>query len=308
MHIRTAGWPAGGSLELARAIERRYRELGGEVHYRSRVDDILVEAGSMGDRGASPEQRRGKNRATGVRLADGSVHRADVVVSAADGYATIFHMLEGRYTDEQIRSYYAREPEPDGYAVHVSLGVARDLSHEPHTIVLLLDEPITAAGQTHERLTVEHFCFDPAMAPPNKSTVKVYLESAYDYWKDLYAERERYRAEKEQVASAVIEQLEHRFPGLREQIEMVDVATPVTTERFTGNRRGTQAWLPEKGAMRVLLKGMSRTLPGLEGFYMVGQWAGAMGGLPTVAAMGRNLVRLLCKRDGRPFATTVPGQ
>jgi hypothetical protein len=59
--------------------------------------------------------------------------------------------------------------------------------------------------------------------------------------------------------------------------------------------------------MRVLLKGMSRTLPGLGGFYMVGQWAGAMGGLPTVAAMGRNLARLLCKRDGRAFVTMVPG-
>ena len=324
MHIHTAGWPAGGSLEFARAIERRYRELGGEVHYRARVDEILVEAGSERGRGASPERgrwaspergrgasperSRGNNRATGVRLADGSVHHADVVVSAADGYATIFGMLGGRYTDKQIRSYYAQEPEPDGYAVHVSLGVARDLSHEPHTIILLLDEPITAAGQTLERLTVEHFSFDPAMAPPGKSTIKVYLESAHGYWKDLYAERERYKAEKERTASAVIDQLERRFPGLREQIEMVDVATPMTTERYTGNRRGTQAWLPKKGSMRVLLKGMSKTLPGLDGFYMVGQWTGAMGGLPTVAAAGRNLVRLLCKRDGRAFVTTVPGQ
>jgi len=297
MHIHTAGWPAGGSLEFARAIERRYRDLGGEVHYRSRVDEILVEASS--------EQGRGSDRATGVRLADGSTHHADVVVSAADGYATIFHMLGGRYTNEQIRSYYAQEPKPDGYAVHVSLGVARDLSQEPHTIVLLLDEPITVAGQTHERLTIEHFCFDPAMAPTGKSTVKVYLESAHGYWKDLYAERERYKAEKERVASVVIDQLEHRFPGLREQIEVVDVATPMTTERYTGNRRGTQAWWPEKGSMRVLLKGMSETLPGLEGFYMVGQWARAMGGLPTVAAAGRNLVRLLCKRDRRAFVTMV---
>jgi hypothetical protein len=38
---------------------------------------------------------------------------------------------------------------------------------------------------------------------------------------------------------------------------------------------------------------------------MVGQWAGAMDSLPTVATMGRNLVRLLCKRDGRAFVTMV---
>jgi len=69
MHNRDGGYPVGGSLEFARAIERRYLDLGGEIHYRSRVERILVE----------------NDRAVGVRLADGSEHRADVVISAADG-------------------------------------------------------------------------------------------------------------------------------------------------------------------------------------------------------------------------------
>jgi phytoene dehydrogenase-like protein len=33
LHMRNAGWPIGGSLEFARAIERRYLGLGGEVQY-----------------------------------------------------------------------------------------------------------------------------------------------------------------------------------------------------------------------------------------------------------------------------------
>ena len=65
MDQRTAGYPVGGSLEFARSIEGRYLALGGEVHYRSRVAKVLVE----------------NDRAVGVRLADGSEHRSDIVLS-----------------------------------------------------------------------------------------------------------------------------------------------------------------------------------------------------------------------------------
>jgi len=42
-HGRQAGYPIGGSLPLAQAIEKRFLDLGGNVEYRSRVAEILVE-------------------------------------------------------------------------------------------------------------------------------------------------------------------------------------------------------------------------------------------------------------------------
>ena len=45
MHKGDGTYPAGGSLEFARAIERRYLDLGGEIHYNSHVERNLVEAG-----------------------------------------------------------------------------------------------------------------------------------------------------------------------------------------------------------------------------------------------------------------------
>jgi len=38
----------------------------------------------------------------------------------------------------------------------------------------------------------------------------------------------------------------------------------------------------------------------LRNFYMVGQWAGVPG-VSSVAAMGRDVVREICRQDGRPF-------
>ena len=50
---------------------------------------------------------------------------------------------------------------------------------------------------------------------------------------------------------------------------------------------------------------MSQTLPGLQSFYMCGQWVEPGGGLPTSVMSGRRLVQALCKQDGRKFQTTV---
>jgi len=293
---RNFGWPAGGSLEFARSIAQRYMALGGEIQYRARVEKVLVET--------CPEQRRGNDRAVGVRLSDGAEYRADVVISNADGRATIFDMLEGRYTTDLIRTFFANPPKQQEMALHVSLGVAREFSAEPHMLVLWLPEPIEIAGQPCDRLDIEFFNFAPETAPAGKTAVQVVATTSYDYWKALSPED--YRAEKARVAETVIACLERRFPGLRAQVEVIDVATPLTTERFTGSHLGYQAWpVPGQKMLDALSgKGLSRTLPGLSNFYMVGQWAGGIG-LPNVAAMGRRAIAAICKQDGRRFVTTV---
>jgi phytoene dehydrogenase-like protein len=146
-HIGDYGWPAGGSIAVARAIEQRFVELGGQIRYHARVQSILVE----------------NDRAVGVRLTDGSEHRADVVVSNANGHATIFEMIGGRYTSPAIRSYYGAPEDRIEMGIHVSLGVARNLSQEPHAIVLPLEAPVIIAGEARHRIYVEPFGFDPSL-------------------------------------------------------------------------------------------------------------------------------------------------
>jgi phytoene dehydrogenase-like protein len=285
-HIGDFGWPAGGSIALAHAIERRFLELGGEIRYHARVQSILVE----------------NSGAVGVRLSDGSEEHA-IVVSNANGHATIFDMLGGRYTTPAIRAYYGAPEDRIEMGIHVSLGIARDLPAEPHAIVLPLDEPVLIADEIRHRLYVEPFSFDPGLAPAGKTALKVVMATSYAYWQDLQRTPERYRAEKKRIAETVIGLLDKRFPGLQQQAEVVDVATPMTTLRFTGNDHGFRA--PVTAMVRALFTGrrLSQSLPGLTNFYMVGQWAG-VAGVPMVAAMGRDVVRAICRADGRTFTTS----
>jgi phytoene dehydrogenase-like protein len=280
--------PVGGSLEFSRAIEQRYLNLGGVIHYGKKVDKILVE----------------NDKAVGVRLRDGTEHRADIVVSDAFGYTTIFGLLDGKYLDDKIRKQYAKPQENMVMGIHVSLGVNRDLSKEPRALVLFLENPVTIADREHCKLDLELFGYDPSFAPSGKSVIKVLINTNYSYWKHLYSNKEKYRAEKQKVADVVITLLEKRFPGIKGQIEVVDIATPMTTERFTGVGQGFESNWGFSDAVGMM-RGQPKTLPKLQNFYMVGFSVGGAG-LPGCAAMGRNLVKKLCKQNGADFTASKP--
>ena len=136
MHRKSAGYPQGGSLEFSRSIERRYLDLGGEIHYRSPVSEIMVE----------------HDKAVGVRLADGTEHRSDITISAADGHATIFDMLGGKYINDKIRGYYDDLPMFPPL-IHVALGVARSFEGLPAAVIYPLDEPVTIGGREHKHIS-----------------------------------------------------------------------------------------------------------------------------------------------------------
>jgi phytoene dehydrogenase-like protein len=287
MHRRSAGYPVGGSLEFSRGIERRYLGLGGQIHYGSPVVEVIVE----------------RDKAVGVRLADGTEHRSNITISAADGHATIFDMLHGKYADRRIRAYYDTLPifPP---LLHVALGVNRSFEKMPANVIYALDEPLAIAGRKQHHFGVEIGNFDPTLAPPGKTVLKVLFPADYTYWKSLRQDPERYKDEKEKIANQVIALLDQRYPGLAGQVEMWDVATPVTWERYTGNWQGSmEGWMMTKKTFPPFR--MSKTLRGLKNFYMVGQWVEPGGGVPTAALSGRNVMQIICNWDRRAFVTTI---
>ncbi len=283
-------WPVGGAAEFAKSIEGRYLALGGKVHYSSRVEKILVE----------------NDKAVGIKLTDGSEHRADIIISNADGRKTIFDMLDGKYINETVRGYCAPISDETPFAVDIFLGVNRDLSGEPSSLILLLEQPVTMANHKYDSIEAQLYGFDKSMAPTGKGTIKVELPASYAYWKQLYNDdREKYKQEKQRVAEQIIEILESHLPGIKKQIEVIDVATLMTWERFMG---GSQGWfnLPNRKFDFSIKEDPSdkkykTTLPGLYNFYFVGVWATMMGSLFHNANSGKTIIMRICKKDGRKF-------
>lgn len=286
-----AGYPIGGSLDLAERIAHRYRDLGGQIRYDARVTKILV-----------------KNEcAVGVQLGDGSEHYADLVIAAADGRSTIYELLGGRYVDATIADYYGTLPLAPSI-IQIALGVKRDFSGEPSSLYFPVAPSLNFGDLRHESLTVRHYCFDPTLAPPGHSVLNIWCAADYGYWKGLRTVPDAYTAAKERVASLVIAALERRYPGFAAQVEASDVATPVTYERYTANWRGAiYGWAMAPRKMTLMMgQGMRKTLPGLRNFYMIGQWVEPGGNVQLSAASGRDVMEVICRTDQRSFVTSLP--
>ena len=288
MHKKSAGFPVGGSLEFARQIEKRYLELGGTINYKSRVAKISVK----------------NDAATGIVLDSGEEHMSDTVISAADGYSTIFDMLDGRYIDAKIEGYYDSYETFPSYVL-VSFGLARKFDDYPREIILFPEKPlVTDRVSRYKGVMIRIFNFDPTLAPEGKTLVTVWiLTREHEYWESLKeSSQEQYEAEKNRIAEEALELLEKRFGDVRSKVEMTDVCTPATFMRYTGNWKGSfegWLWTPEIG-----LGGMSKTLPGLDDFYMAGHWVEPGGGLPTAMKSGRDVAQIICKKDRKKFTTS----
>jgi phytoene dehydrogenase-like protein len=284
---KNAGYPVGGSLAFSRKFEQKYLELGGKIHYHSKVSKIHTEAaGKM-------------QRACGIELEDGQFYPSDITISAADGYSTIFGMLEGRFADDRVRHYY------DSFAIfpsfiQISLGVAKEFKGRPSTVTFPLEEPFSIDPEkTIDNLYYRIVNYDPTLAPKGKtliiSMVKTYN---YKYWQDLREnDRERYKAEKKRIADFYIGMIDKELDGIKEYLEMVDVSTPATTIRYTHNWKGSvEGWLVTR---ETGFDSLPKELPGLKDFFMTGQWVEPGGGVPSAFFSGRNVVQLISRRYPR---------
>lgn len=280
----TAGYPEGGSLKVSKAMEEKYLSIGGNISYGECVQEIIVEDG----------------KTVGIKLADGSTHNADYVVSAADGYTTLNRMLGGRYSTEKIKEWYASHPTFPPY-IQVSLGVHRNMRGEPKLMHRRLKEPVLAAGVEVPYMIIQNYSFDSSLAPEGKTSLAVRFFTEYEYWYNLYSDKKRYRAEKEALAKDIIQALAKIYPGIENEIEAFDVATPATYVRYTGTWKGaTMSWLPTTANFA---QSIEKTLPDLDNFYMAGQWLVPGGGVPNALKTGRDVVQIICKKDRKQFLT-----
>jgi len=291
LHNKNAGYPIGGSLPFARLLEKKYLDLGGRIHYDSKVTRVNTK----------------NNKAIGITLENGEIHdEADIVISAADGHYTIFKMLEGKYINEKIRKLYSEHPMWPS-AVLIYLGVSRNFGNEPSQIDLSLKKALVVDEQSKlDRIPITIYNFDPTLAAKGKTCIRVILTTGnYQYWNDLRKNNiKKYKQEKTRISKEIIEILDQRLGNIKNNIDVIDVATPATFKRYTNNWKGsTQGWEWTPGLIPEFIK---KELPGLKNFYLIGQWVEPGGGVPTAAISGRNVIQIICKRDKKPFVATVP--
>ncbi len=277
---KNAGYIIGGSYPLAQRMLNTYIEEGGRMSFGKKVESIIVQ----------------NNTVNGVVLSDGAKIEADYVIAACDGYSTIFKMLGGKYVSSKVRKAYDKWPLFTAL-VQVSFGVNRKMNGSIPIINVMSPGKQLGITKLSSGYGIMNYSFDPSMAPEGKTTLVIRFESPWELWESL--DKQQYKDAKEKTLADALALLEEHYPGISADVEVIDVATPKTTARYTGVRKGAyQGFLPTSQNM---MKSLDMTLPRLKKFYMAGQWLFPGGGLPPSAQTGKWAVQYICKEEGILF-------
>jgi phytoene dehydrogenase-like protein len=244
-------------------------------------------------------------------------------------------LLDGQYKDKTIRKLFNELIDKsqqiyNGWTA-VFLGVDMDLKDNAdayHSASYLLtdEEAKQLPGGISKNISVmirnKQY---PGMCPKGKSVILVSFFSKTNFWEKLdegapeqngkgrvYTSRkrsDRYKDAKEKVVKFIVNYLDNHFPGVKEKVECVDVATPLTLIRYTGNYKGSiLAWEPFNEAgelMEEYVKKNGPTLPGLSNFYLSGHWMSTGGVIRTVSA-ARHSLHFICRDDKKKFWANIP--
>ncbi|MBD2089799.1 FAD-dependent oxidoreductase [Microcoleus sp. FACHB-1515] len=254
-------YPIGGSGAIVQALVRGLERWGGRLRLNAHVDRILLKDG----------------KAIGVRLRNGEVLKANVVISNASIWDTYSQLLQPDDLPDRFRQKSLETPAIDSF-MHLHLGIRSDgLEHLTghHVVVHSDDCDLTTPGNTC-MISIPSV-WDADLAPSGHHVVHAYtLEPFADWQRDAsYAERKRDRAQ------SLYRALERVIPDLRDRIVLELIGTPLTHARYLRRHQGTY------GAGIAAKDGLfpSQRMP-IANLFRVGDSTLPGIGVPAVAASG----------------------
>jgi phytoene dehydrogenase-like protein len=289
--FRAWGFAKGGNGSVSAAIADAARAAGAEIRTSAAVSKILVKRG----------------RAIGVVLESGEEIKAKLVVSGADPRRTFMELvgeehLPGEFVDS-IRRFRFRG---SSAKVNLALGELPDFTclpgRGPHLrgavsispSVEYLERAYDEAkyGEISRRPYMDIVIpsmIDPAMAPPGKHVMSIFVQYAPYHvnggWTD---------ARREALGDAVIDTLSQFAPNLKSAILHRQVITPADIERIVGLAEGNifqgELTLQQMFFLRPVPAWAKYRTP-LAGLYQCG--AGTHPGGGVMGASGRNAARAI---------------
>lgn len=269
-YLRFGPWHIRGkSQALSQAFVDSIEEKGGEVWLSNGARRILVEGGKV----------------RGVVAEDGTEILCPYVVSNANPYITCLELI-GR---EEVPDWYLKRLGAwTGGASTVNLYLGADCDHD--RLGLNTHETFVSDGydidghweamekgasmDPHDIAVTAYNTVDDEFSPPGTSSIVLTFIAYADPW--LKLSPPEYVETKNRLAARTLDLAERVAPDLREHIEVVEVATPLTNMRYSRNAAGSIIGFNQtyQGTGTVRLPGAGP----LQGLYFAGAWVNIGGG------------------------------
>jgi len=289
--------PRDGFQAISDFLAKKLLEYGGEIKYRTKVNNILMN----------------NNKASGVITSDGEDHHADSIISNADTKKTFFELVGRQNLSKKIISMIdAHRTSASG--ISLQIGTNLDLSGlDLKYGNIFYNESWENSNSYFERaiankvdiekdnipvsLQVTSLLTD-RLAPEGMNTIHVLLfPVSHDYCNNFgveYGERgEDYKRMKDRITDILISKAEKIIPGLSGSIIVKELSTPYTFERYTGATNG--AWYDGVFSINQKMKRPSGNTP-IKGLYVTGTKAFGGSGLPSALNGGITTVKTILSK------------
>ncbi|MEW6666116.1 MAG: FAD-dependent oxidoreductase [Thermodesulfobacteriota bacterium] len=249
------------------------------------------------------------NRVRGVLAQDGTEIGSPQVVCNANPIVTCLDLIgREKVPDWYLRRLGAWSAGCSTFNVYLGLDcTCQDLGLKTHeTFVGIdydLDKQDEAALKTVNMRPIgasvtAYNLADPEFSPPGTAAVVITIGAYGAPW--LKLSPSQYLETKRRLASKVLDLAEMVAPDLRKHIEVLEVATPLTNARYSGNPGGSYAGFAENRQCSPLARIPSRGP--LTGLYFANAWVNLGGGfMPSILSgflAGQDLLE-----DARPVGT-----
>ena len=275
----------GGSLLMMERIAKRFTDRGGVLHLASPVKEILVK----------------DDKAYGIKTEKGEEVLSDYVIAACDMHYALRHLLGAHYVDKEWEKQYAdREAFPVNTSVLLSYRAKGDFSHYPYQIDFPTEE-FSLFGKKTTHFPLRNFAFDRSLPTPEGTTLMTALipanQEVYEKLKKM--DRQEYVAKKKELGESFIPLIAQKLGIEEKDVELLDVATPLTYERYNHCYKGSyMAFLSTAKGWGLMRPGL---IKGLDHFVMAGQWIMIPGGLPVALMSGKHAAIRICNMEKIKF-------
>lgn len=268
------GLPEGGSKGIVDRMTALYESLGGRIVTNHEASRIVVENG----------------RAVAVEFKDGSSVSADWVVPACDTHEVLYRLLDGQFSVPYFDTRYRDTQRNRIYTTfNCYYGVECKAGDLMPQVTMAIEGGLDLLGTVKSEFLVKHFDYEEGFAPQGHSVLQAMValyEDDYDRWIQLYrSDRKAYSEAKRAVGERMREHIEARFPGMKGKVRLIDVATPVTHNRYCNAYKGSyMSFIFGPNAPK---KSHDGRIKGIDNLVLAGQWLQMPGGLPNAALTGK---------------------
>ncbi|MBQ3219642.1 MAG: NAD(P)/FAD-dependent oxidoreductase [Clostridia bacterium] len=285
---KDGGIPIGGSLSMVKRMEQFYLELGGVVRNNTSVNKISVENGV----------------AKGVFLSDRTFLKSDWVVSTTPIEHCLTQLLSNEFHDKK---FDIRLKDEKTYPIYTyTTAVIKcpiNTMDKSLSINLKLKNPIKF-DKEYNRITFRNYSYDKTLkAEGGYCIIQATIhgnDGMYAWWKGE-KEKGKYKEQKNIIAEKFLELAKSVYTDVASSLEVIDVVTPCTYERYLNSRHGSfQGFIHTSKGKSLMHNGK---IKGLKNFLLAGQWLIRSGGLPPAVMSGRFTAQRICHKDKIKFVT-----